>query len=326
MHLLGGSTPLNPSVDEVRHVDGLHIEAVAFDAGPGTRVEGFFVLPENLQKPVPGLLLCHAWGGPFIFGKDRVVDSGRDHPLLAEYRASCTDGEYLAHVFARAGYAVLVTDNFFFGSRIPRGVGGIPDTVDPFALSMEEAEQLQASVASCIYLGVKQLQWAGTTWTAVNLRDDTCALDYLASRPEVDAERLGCTGLSVGGWRTNMMAALDDRIKASVSVGWMTTADHQQLYNVNGAVGSFCLLPGVWNRLDIPDVAVMGAPCASMVVLGERDPLFPQEAKVEALQQIADGYAWAGCPERTSGFTPDTDHCYNHIVQREALAWFSRFL
>ena len=52
----------------------------------------------------------------------------------------------------------------------------------------------------------------------------------------MDPDRIGCTGLSGGGWRTNIMAALEPRIKAAVAVGWMTTGDTQQPYNLAGAV------------------------------------------------------------------------------------------
>jgi cephalosporin-C deacetylase-like acetyl esterase len=46
------------------------------------------------------------------------------------------------------------------------------------------------------------------------LWDDIRTLDYLASRPEVDRNRIGWVGLSVGGYRSFMLAALDRRIKA----------------------------------------------------------------------------------------------------------------
>lgn len=61
----------------------------------------------------------------------------------------------------------------------------------------------------------------------------------------------------------------------------MTTGDTQQHYNLSGAVGSFCLLPGVLNRMDIPDLAAMSAPNACMIVVGEEDPLFPEEGKMK---------------------------------------------
>ena len=69
----------------------------------------------------------------------------------------------------------------------------------------------------------RSLFTAGITWPGVIVWDDIRALDYLASRPEVDANRLGCVGLSVGGYRSYLLAALDERIKAAVDVGWMTS-------------------------------------------------------------------------------------------------------
>ena len=306
--------------------DGFVLETVAFNTTPWTRVEGYFLLPTGVAYPVPGLVVFHAWGGPMLFGKTRVVDSGRDHPLLREHRDKVYSGRYLAEVFARQGYAVIVIDAHHFGDRAPRGLNGIPDAYDPFALTIGEYVSLDARVREQLYLGVRQLNWAGTTWMGVNFWDDSRCVDYLCSRPEVDSARIGCTGLSGGGWRTNVLAALDRRIKASVSVGWMTTGDYQQVYNVAGAIGTFCLLPGVWDRLDVPDLTIVAAPNASMVVSAAEDRLFPPEGQREAARQIAAGYTWAGCPENTRFLSPPKPHCYDADLQREALDWFGRYL
>ena len=177
-----------------------------------------------------------------------------------------------------------------------------------------------------LYYGLKQLMWAGTTWMGVNFNDDSRCVDYLLSRPEVDPNRIGCTGLSGGAWRTNILAALDHRVSASVSVGWMSTGDHQQLYNLGGAIGTFCLLPGVWSHVDLPDLPIMGAPCASMVVIGELDDLVPQNGVHEAVRQIDAGYRWAGHPDRFRYFHPEKKHVYDREVQAEAFAWFGQWL
>ncbi|MBN1877758.1 MAG: acetylxylan esterase [Anaerolineae bacterium] len=302
------------------------LETVAFNTTPWIRVEGYFLLPKAVTYPVPGLVVFHAWGGPMLFGKDRIVNTGRDHPLLMEHRDKVYSGYFLAEEFAKRGYAVIVIDAHHFGSRAPRGLNGIPDVYDPFALSIGEYIALDYRVREQLYLGVRQLNWAGTTWMGVNYWDDVRCVDYLCSRPEVDPERIGCTGLSVGGWRTNVLAALDERIKASVSVGWMTTGDYQQVYNVSGAIGTFCLLPGVWDHIDVPDLTIMAAPGASMVVSGSEDRLFPPEGQQDAARQIAAGYDWAGCPDNFYSYRPPKPHCYDAEIQQTAFAWLDKHL
>ena len=42
----------------------------------------------------------------------------------------------------------------------------------------------------------------------------------LASLPFVDAQRIGCTGCSMGAYRTWMLAALSDRVKCGAAVCW----------------------------------------------------------------------------------------------------------
>lgn len=69
----------------------------------------------------------------------------------------------------------------------------------------------------------KSLFSAGISWLAVYLTEDHIALDILASRVDVDPERLGCAGLSGGGLKTVMLGGLDERIECAISVGFLTT-------------------------------------------------------------------------------------------------------
>ncbi len=326
LHYDPGPLDLRAEILERQDRPNYTFERVAFNTTPWIRVNGCFLLPKGIKRPVPGLVVFHEWGGPILFGKERVVNTGRDHPVLKELRDSYNGGNYLADEFAKRGYAVIVIDAHHFGERAPRGFNGIPASFDPFALTLDEYHYFQNLVCQQLYLGVRQLNWAGTTWMGVNYWDDSRCVDYLLSRPEVDGRRIGCTGLSGGGWRTNMLAALDPRVKASVSGCWMTTGDYQQIYNVEGAIGTFCLLPGVWDRLDVPDLTILAAPNASMVISGAQDPLFPPEAQKEAARQIQAGYDWAGCPDRFANNNPPKPHCYDAELQRDAAAWFDRHL
>ncbi|MDP6355203.1 MAG: acetylxylan esterase [Planctomycetota bacterium] len=302
------------------------LEEVSFNTTPWIRVDGYFLLPKESERPVPGLVVFHAWGGPMLFGRKRIVNSGRDHSMLKQHRNKVYSGNYLAEEFAKAGYAVIVIDAHHFGDRAPRGIGEIPDEYDPFELSVDEYEALDGATRDELYYGMRQLNWAGTTWMGLNYWDDSRCVDYLQSRPEVDPERIGCTGLSGGGWRTDILAALDGRIKASASGCWMTTGDYQQIYNVRGAIGTFCMLPGVWDRMDIPDLSILAAPNATMVISTSEDQLFPVEGQQEAARQISDGFEWAGCPENFRNVDPSKPHCYDADLQREAIEWFNGHL
>jgi dienelactone hydrolase len=300
-------------------------ETIEFNTTPWFRVPGYFYTPKNVPLPAPALLVLHEWGGPMLFGADRV--SGEPvHPVLTKHRAAYTSGRALADWYASQGYAVIVIDAYHFGRRAPRGLGGLPPNYDPATLDDATLAKYDDLARAALYLGVRELNWAGTTWAGVNFGDDSRCVDYLLSRKEVDGTRIGCTGLSGGGWRTNMIAALEPRVKAVVSVGWMTTGDTQQAYNLAGAIGTFCLLPGVWDRLDVPDLIAMAAPRACMVVGGTEDLLFPPLGQKEATRQIAEAFDWAGSPELSRSYAPAKPHCYDQDIQEEALAWFNKHL
>ena len=325
LHYDAGPVDLEAATLERIETDSFIRERIEFNTAPWFRVPGYFYTPKNVPLPAPALVVFHEWGGPMLFGADRICGEPV-HPVLRKHRAKYTSGRALADWFASNGYAVIVIDAYHFGSRVPRGINGLPDAFDPAALDEATLNQYGALAAQSLYLGLRELNWAGTTWTGVNYGDDSRCIDYLLTRKEVDASRIGCTGLSGGGWRTNMLAALEPRIKAAVSVGWMTTGDSQQAYNVAGAIGTFCLLPGVWNRLDVPDLIAMAAPKACMVVSTGEDPLFPPGGQRDAAERIAEAYAWAGCADKFKSFMPPKPHCYDAEIQQAALEWFDRHL
>ena len=310
---------------EIKEYDSFTREKIEFNTTPWFRVPGYLYIPKNVPLPAPALIVMHEWGGPMLFGADRVCGDPV-HPILVKHRDSYTSGRAIADWYASQGYVVIVIDAYHFGQRAPRGLNGLPQSFDPSTLDEATLKKYDSIAREALYYGVRQLNWAGTTWAGVNYGDDSRCVDYLLSRKEVDGNRIGCTGLSGGGWRTNMIAALEPRVKAIVSVGWMTTGDPQQAYNLAGAIGTFNLLPGIWNRMDIPDLISMGAPKASMVVSTTEDILFPPLGQKDALLQISEAFSWAGYPNYFHAYTPAKPHCYDRDTQEEALDWFDKHL
>jgi dienelactone hydrolase len=321
-----GPLDLKPRVIQKIETEDFIAEKVLYHTAPWFEVPAYFLLPRHGRAPYPAVYLMHEWGGNPLFGKERVIRFGNEPPILLEHQRVHHSGRGLANEFTKRGYAVLVADAFYFGERSPRGFADIPAKINAYETPMRDAVHLHQLIAQSVYSAVRYLAWAGTTWAGLFTWDDIRGIDYLVSRPEVDAKRIACTGLSVGAWRTNLLAALDDRIKASASVMWMTTGDAQHDYNVQGAVGAFCILPSLWRQLDVPDFSVMAAPNATMVVSGQDDLLFPLKGQSDAAKHIAAGFRWAGCPKQCRLFNPKKPHVYDADIQEAVFEWFGLHL
>src|SRR5688572_33347199 len=66
-------------------------ETIEFNTTPWFRVPGYFYVPKNMPLPAPALVVFHEWGGPILFGADRV--SGEPlHPAITEHRRRNSSG------------------------------------------------------------------------------------------------------------------------------------------------------------------------------------------------------------------------------------------
>lgn len=340
LHYSPGPLDLQAQTLSREQRDGYRLEEVAFNTAPWCRVKGWFLRPDG-PGPFPAVVVLHSWGGPKLLGRDRVVSRGKTHPQLEAFLNKGYSGRFIGEDLARRGYAVVVIDALHFGRRLPWGgqlaqnalpnteenpsAPGLPAYMDPLDLDEATFDALEAKAEGLSRNTLRYLQWAGATWGGVYFWDDSRCVDYLVSRPEVDASRIGCVGQSVGGWRAHMLAALDERIAASVSSCWTTTNDWTHLYNFS-CVGPYALLPGLWQSLDLPDIAALAAPRAAMVISGQQDNLFAPEAVVAATDRIREGFSWAGVPEHFEFHFPEKPHSFDLDSQHLAWAWFDRWL
>jgi len=92
-------------------------EKLVFSTTPDFRVPAYLHLPKRRPARVPAIIDLHSHGGMFIYGKEKVIDFGANHPALAEYHLRNYAGRPTATALARRGYAVLTIDAFPFGER-----------------------------------------------------------------------------------------------------------------------------------------------------------------------------------------------------------------
>ncbi len=327
-HLFYEPPLVDPQPEVVRRTDrGDYIEEVlTFQTTPDLRVPAYVLIPKNVELPAPGLMVLHCHGGLYLWGKEKVVEVEDEHPTLTEFKANLYEGASIASELARRGYVVITIDMFYWGERRMLLDDDPPEYRDRPSMSREQIIAFNQRSQQGEQLVARSLFTAGITWPGVMLWDDVRTLDYLASRPEVDRGRLGCVGLSVGGYRSFLLAALDERIRVAVDVGWMTSYASQIERQVINTIGFTFHIIGLYRYLDLPDLAALIAPRAVMVMNGSRDPLFSQDGLQAAFQKIQACFEKAGVPERQRSRLFDVPHEFNREMQKEAWEWIHRWV
>lgn len=320
-----GKLPPRPPAPQVRTVSredrgDYVLEKFQFDNGAGATVPGFLLLPKKshsmvltstgryavpdfllLPKKSPGkapaILYCHWHGGEYEKGKIELFKS--EHTP-----------EEPGPAFARRGYVVLAIDAYCFGERNGQGPGGKAETGG--------AGELTAS---------KFNLWVGRSLWGMILRDDLMALDYLLSRPEVDARRVGVTGMSMGATRSWWLMALDERIRAGVAVACLTR--YQNLIAHEGLKhhGIYYYVPNLLNHFDTEAIVALSAPRPLLLMNGDQDAGSPVDGirAIEAKVQPAYALYGAGAAFQSVVY-PGVGHQYLPEMWQRTLAWFDQHL
>ncbi len=136
---------------------------------------------------------------------------------------------------------------------------------------------------------------AGESFARFRIWDARRALDYLVSRPEVDTEKIGCTGCSGGGTVTTYISALDPRIKVAAPACYMNTF---RLLFTGPTGDSEQSIPGFLAAgLDLADYVELFAPKPWLIVSTVGD-FFPIEGARHTYQEASDWYALYGAKDK----------------------------
>ena len=319
--------PVDPKPDIVdrRDMGDFIREKLYFSTTPYFRVPAYVHIPKNLKGRAPAIVDLHSHGGMFIFGKEKVIDFGRNHPVMTEYHKGNYGGRPTATALVRRGYVVITIDALPFGERRIIMDDDLKLGWERANYSTEDVAKLNARCRSKESTLVKSLTYAGLTWPGITTWDDIRTVDYLASRPEVDPKRIGCVGVSFGGYRSMFLSGLDDRIKAGCVVGFMSTV--KPMIRRHMDTHSFVhFVPALHRALDFPDVVAMRAPLPLMVQQCRQDGLFPLSGMEESLKKIAAIYEKAGARDQFSGRFYDVPHRFDVPMQQDAFEWFDRHL
>jgi len=271
--LLGGSrepVPLRPEIIATKEFPTYIRETVYFDSCRDLSVFGYMLVPKTFTAPGPVVICCPGHGR----GCDEIVGIQADGSQRKEY------GEYQKDFALQCvdnGIAAFALELVGFGHRrdvaaVKRGPG---------------ASSCQPASGAALLFGETMAGW--------RVHDVTRTLDYLLTRPEVDARRIGVMGISGGGTVLLYAAALDLRIRAAVLSGSFNTY-RASIMSISHCIDNY--VPGILRYAEMYDVAGLIAPRPLFVESGTQDSIFPIEATKFAFRKLSHIYRVFGAADR----------------------------
>ena len=290
---LGGfpqRTNLNPRVVGVVKRDGFLVEKIIFESQPRHYVTAALFLPEpgRFPPPYPGVLVpC----GHSRTGKQSTA-----------YQQVCA-------LLALNGMAALIFDPIDQGER-----GQL--------LNEKQLPPIWGTTSHTM-LGVGSiLLGRNTAW--FEIWDAMRALDYLQSRPEVDPDRIGCTGNSGGGTQTSYLMALDERIQAAAPSCYITSFDR-----LLKTIGLQDAEQNIYGQLafgmDHADYLMMRAPKPTLILCATKD-FFDISGAWDSFRYAKRLYTRMGFAERVDLLENDDTHGYQLQQRQGAVRWMARWL
>ncbi|MCZ7645331.1 MAG: alpha/beta hydrolase family protein [Planctomycetota bacterium] len=281
-----GACPLRTEVLERTRKDGYVREKLRFQTLPGEFVPAYLLIPEGLRAPAPALLCLHQHAGKYELGKSEAV--GRIGAAHADY----------ALRFARLGFVTFAFDARCFEERRTYWDGD----------GIENDKR-------CLL---------GTSLAKLMLWDLKRALDVLAARPEVDPKRIGAVGHSMGGFEVGMALGLEPRLACgAISCGVRT---YEGTFRRGERVPAIHYVPGLYARMDLPEVYALAAPRPLLVMAGKRDTTCKYEDFRAAAKVLRARYRQAGAAKRLALRAEDVPHTFSDSMYAAAGRWFRRWL
>lgn len=277
-------TPLNGRVVGTLERGDYRVEKVIYESRPNHHVTAALYLPRG-TGPFPGVIMPmgHSSNG-------KAADYAQRGSIL----------------LAKNGIACLCYDPIGQGERMQLlGAGGKP-------VIQGTTEHTQVGIGALL---------VGRSTASYRIWDGIRSLDYLASRPEIDPKRLGCTGCSGGGTLTSYLMALDDRILAAAPSCYVTTLE--RLFATIGPQDGEQNIPGqVAFGMEHPDYLTMRAPRPTLLATATQD-FFDIKGSWDAFRESKLIYGLLGHGERVELVEYDTKHGYPR-PQRESIVRFMR--
>lgn len=309
-----GALPPSPAAWDMKVIaeerrEGYVARKIEFALSAWYRVKAYLLVPFGSGKH-PAVNLLHDHGAHLSIGKEKMIKPFSVDSTVVEdaeaWAKNIYGGQFLGDYLAKNGYVVFSIDAPLWGER------GRKEGVDRKKYDIIAGNMMMAGQNLCAYMHY----------------DDILSTEFLASLPFVDKDRIGAAGCSMGAYRTWMLSALSDRVKAGCAICWMITTEAQltRKYGRKENGGFANTIPGLRRYMDYPDIASLAAPKPMLFVSGKRDKLFPIPGVEDAFRKMHGVWDAVGASSNLETYILDQPHECNLDNQRMILEFFNRNL
>jgi dienelactone hydrolase len=283
-------TPLNPRILGAIHGNGYTLEKIVFESMPGFYVTGCLFIPAQRAARVPAIL--------FMSGH---TEEAFRHPRYQQVILNLVG----------KGFVVFAVDPVGQGERLQYYDSGIRKSLvgGPTAEHSYFGRQ-------CFLTGASAARYF--TWDGIR------AIDYLFSRPEVDPERIGVTGLSGGGTQTAYIAAMDERVAAAAPSCYITSY-RRLLESIGPQDAEQNFNGGLRHRIDHADLLEVRAPRPTLIVSTTRDFFSVQGAR-ETFGEVKAAFESLGAGDKIGMVEDDFEHGYTRKTREAIYDFFQKSL
>lgn len=293
INMIGGlpkKTPLDARIVEQVHEPHYIRQKVWYWSEPNEGISAYVLVPTYREPPYPAVVCLHQHNSTFHIGKSEPVGLSGD-PDMA-----------YAHELAKRGYMTIVPD-----------FKGFEDRRD----GVLEGSRFETYLATQAFV-------QGTTLQRRHVWDMIRTVDYLLERPEVDVNRIGCIGHSLGGQEAYFLMASDERVKAGVvNCG---IANVQSFFDYKVVHNPSWYIPGFLDFGDTAGLIELIAPRPLYMISGLRDPLFPIPGVQAIVNHANDLYRTYGKEASFRATLFDGGHRFPQENRMKAYAWIEQWV
>ncbi len=291
---------LKPHIVQKKDLGTYYREKIIIQPERGLLMPTYLLIPKKIDLPAPAILALHGHGRGTkdVLG---IAESPTWQRFIEGYNYD------YACKLAEKGFITFVPEARGFGEREKE----CEKVINP-----REEEDYPTSCRKSSF----NAMLLGLPLVGRKVWDVMRSIDYLETRPEINREKIGCMGLSMGGTITLYTTALEDRIKVAVISGYLNTFRHSIMAMEHCECN---YVPSILKYAEMYDICGLIAPRPLLIEMAKDDPIFPFQASRLSFNKVKQVYELL---KEEGKLASDIFQGGHRFSGKKVFDWFTRWL